>query len=197
MTTKNEQTTMKSSPLPLNPLNSLEDWRRAEPTAAMRAATLAAARRALVSRRQPPAWMPRWAAPFLTWLPSRPLVWAGVSSCVLGLVGTVAVFTLSLPQQIAGAAEFSSSAFVPLVPAERFEHALTQPAAAEGLSSTGQQEAGEAARQGPAWVVTTEMPAERLALLGLPYDPSDAGQRVRAELLVRPNGEVLAVRLIN
>ncbi|XHS79363.1 hypothetical protein ACFJGW_05155 [Burkholderiaceae bacterium UC74_6] len=191
----NKPTTMKSSPLPLNPLNSLEDWRRAEPTAAMQAATLAAARRALAQRRKLPTWLPRWLAPVVVWLPTRPLVWAGVSSCVLGLVGTVAVFTLSLPQQVAGAAEFSSSAFVPLVPAERFEHALTQPAA-DGLSSTGQQESGGQPREGRAWVVTTEMPAERLALLGLPYDPSDAGQRVRAELLVRPNGEVLAVRLV-
>jgi len=192
----NKPTPMKSPALPLNPLHSLEDWRRAEPPAALQAATLAAARRALARRRTLPAWLPQWAAPVLAWLPRRPLVWAGVSSCVLGLVGTLAVFTLSLPQPMAGAAEFSSSAFVPLVPAERFEHALSRPAA-DGSSPTGEQAlASSEPRQGRAWVVTTEMPAERLALLGLPYDPSDAGQRVRAELLVRPNGEVLAVRLV-
>ena len=174
---------MKSHPLPLNPLNSLEDWRRSEPTPAMQAATLAAARRAMARRRGVPAWLAR----VLSWLPSRPLVWASVTSCVLGLVGTVAVFSISLPQT--AQAEFSASAFVPLVSEERLEHALnetpTNPAA-EGQP-----------REGRAWVVTTEMPSERLALLGLPYDPSAAGQNVRAELLMRPNGEVLAVRLVH
>lgn len=190
---------MKPSPLPLNPLNSLEDWRRAEPSAAMQAATLAAARRALAQRRKLPAWLPAWAAPLVSRLPTRPLVWAGVTSCVLGLVGTVGVFTLSLPQQAANAAEFSASAFVPLVPQERFEHALSEPVAdgSSGRVDKIDPAATAQPREGRAWVVTTEMPAERLALLGLPYDPSDAGQRVRAELLVRPNGEVLAVRLIN
>ena len=182
----------KSSPLTLNPLHSLDDWRRAEPTAAMQAATLAAARRALAQRRKLPDWLPGWAGALAARLPTRPWVWAGVSSCVLGLAGTVAVFTLSLPPQVAGAAEFSPSAFVPLVSEERFEHALNQPA-----NEGREPRQPDQPREGRAWVVTTEMPAERLALLGLPYDPSDAGQRVRAELLVRPNGEVLAVRLIN
>ena len=48
----------------------------------------------------------------------------------------------------------------------------------------------------PAWLVRTELPGERLAALGLPYDPARAGDRVRAELLLHPSGEVLAVRLV-
>ena len=176
----------KSQPLPLNPLNSLDDWRRAEPTPAMEAATLAGARSAMARRRGLPAWLAR----VLSWLPSRPLVWASVTSCVLGLVGTIAVFSVSLPQT--AHAEFSASAFVPLVSDERLEHALSDtPADASSAAAQGQ------AREGRAWVVTTEIPSERLALLGLPYDPSEAGQRVRAELLMRPNGEVLAVRLVH
>lgn len=47
-----------------------------------------------------------------------------------------------------------------------------------------------------AWLVPTEMPAERLAALGLPYDPARAGEPVRAELLMRASGEVLAVRFV-
>ena len=176
---------MKSQALPLNPLTSLDDWRRAEPTSAMQAATLAAARRAMVRRRGLPAWM----AHLLDWLPSRPLVWASVTSCVLGLVGTIAVFSVSLPQT--AHAEFSASAFVPLVSDERLEHALSDVPQDASAPAQGQP------REGRAWVVTTEIPSERLALLGLPYDPSAAGQRVRAELLMRPNGEVLAVRLVH
>ncbi len=48
----------------------------------------------------------------------------------------------------------------------------------------------------PAWLVRTELPGERLAALGLPYDPARAGDSVRAELLMHPSGEVLAVRLV-
>jgi hypothetical protein len=47
----------------------------------------------------------------------------------------------------------------------------------------------------PAWVVRTELPRERLAELGLPYDPARAGDLVHAELLMHPSGDVLAVRL--
>jgi hypothetical protein len=47
-----------------------------------------------------------------------------------------------------------------------------------------------------AWLVSTELQGERLAALGLPYDPARAGERLRAELLLHPSGEVLAVRLV-
>jgi hypothetical protein len=48
----------------------------------------------------------------------------------------------------------------------------------------------------PAWLINTELRRDRLALLGLPFDPGRAGDSVRAELLVRASGEVLAVRLL-
>jgi hypothetical protein len=48
---------------------------------------------------------------------------------------------------------------------------------------------------GRTWVITTELPHSRLAALGLPYDPSRAGERVPAQLLMHSSGEVLAVRL--
>lgn len=47
----------------------------------------------------------------------------------------------------------------------------------------------------PAWVVHTELSRDRLASLGLPYDPARAGELVQAELLMHPSGDVLAVRL--
>ncbi len=51
------------------------------------------------------------------------------------------------------------------------------------------------AQAAPAWVVRTELPRERLAALGLPYDPARAGELVHAELLMHPAGDVLAVRV--
>lgn len=70
------------------------------------------------------------------------------------------------------------SGFVPVASPERFAE----------LWQGGAQAA-------PAWVVRTELPRERLAALGLPYDPARAGEPVRAELLMHPAGDVLAVRL--
>ncbi|GAP36704.1 hypothetical protein ISF6_2544 [Piscinibacter sakaiensis] len=69
------------------------------------------------------------------------------------------------------------TAFLPLGPSERW-------APAEGAART-------------AWLLPTELPRDRLALLGLPYDPARAGERVRAELLVDAQGEVLAVRVLD
>ena len=56
--------------------------------------------------------------------------------------------------------------------------------------------ADTAAGASPAWLVDTELPVERLAALGLPFDPARAGDSVRAEFLVHPSGELLAVRFI-
>lgn len=47
-----------------------------------------------------------------------------------------------------------------------------------------------------AWLVRTEMSPQQLVTLGLPFDPARAADRVPAEVLLRPNGELLAVRLI-
>lgn len=71
-----------------------------------------------------------------------------------------------------------ASGFVPVAAPERFD-ALW---------------AGDA-RTASAWLVHTELPREQLAVLGLPYDPARAGEPVRAELLMHPAGDVLAVRL--
>jgi hypothetical protein len=71
-----------------------------------------------------------------------------------------------------------ASGFVPVASPERFAELW--------------QGGAEAA---PAWVVHTELSRDRLASLGLPYDPARAGELVHAELLMHPSGDVLAVRL--
>lgn len=48
-----------------------------------------------------------------------------------------------------------------------------------------------------ATVVTTEFPRAFLAQWGLPVAPERAGEPVRAELLYSPDGEALAVRLLD
>jgi predicted anti-sigma-YlaC factor YlaD len=48
---------------------------------------------------------------------------------------------------------------------------------------------------GRTWLVSTELPHSRLAVLGLPYDPARAGERVPAQFLMHSSGEVLAVRV--
>jgi hypothetical protein len=47
-----------------------------------------------------------------------------------------------------------------------------------------------------AWLVRAELPRERLAEFGLPFDPARAGEPVHAQLLLRDSGEVLAVRVL-
>ena len=46
-----------------------------------------------------------------------------------------------------------------------------------------------------AWLVATEMSSGKLAALGLPYDPSRAGDRMPAQLVLQSSGDLLAVRL--
>jgi hypothetical protein len=75
-------------------------------------------------------------------------------------------------------ADIASLGFLPAASAERW------------LGQAG------GARAAPAWVVSAELPREQLVEFGLPFDPSRAADTVRAELLLRGNGEVMAVRLL-
>lgn len=98
------------------------------------------------------------------------LAWSGAATCALVLLASALL--MLLPQPEAAPAE----GFVPVAPAERWASARAA---------------------GPAWLVNAELPRERLAELGLPYDPARAGETVRAELLLHPAGDVLAVRFLN
>lgn len=107
---------------------------------------------------------------------AAPLAWSGAGVCALLLVAASALLMLEPPADMAP--QGYASDFVPLVPAERWS---------SYLRDSGQTRA---------WLVTTDMPRDRLALMGLPYDPSQAGDRVKAELLMHPSGDVLAVRFV-
>ena len=108
--------------------------------------------------------------------PGRPAArwaWSGAFACALLLVGSVALMLghPDTPQMASGGERMAG--FLPLVPEEDWP-------------------AGDA----PAWLVNTEIRRDRLVAMGLPFDPARAGDSVRAELLVRPSGEVLAVRFL-
>lgn len=124
------------------------------------------------------------------WTPGMGMV--AVALLAVLMVAWVGVRTVGSPVRVPSAAvgtgpasaapqealALSSSGFVPVVSAERF--AQLWPRGADAA---------------PAWVVSTEIPREQLAALGLPFDPGRAGEPVRAELLMHPSGDVLAVRL--
>lgn len=101
--------------------------------------------------------------------------WSGAAACALLLVGSV-LLMLGEPSSRGPATASGGegmAGFMPVVPQEDWP-------------------AGDA----PAWVVDTELRRDRLVALGLPFDPARAADSVRAELLVRPSGEVLAVRFL-
>lgn len=111
--------------------------------------------------------------------------WGGVSACALLLLASVWLMGLAggrgaVPgatiTPMAWPAPVRQTGFLPLVANDRWA----------ALAAEGE----------PAWVVRTELPADRLAAMGLPYDPAYASERVRAELLLHPSGDVLAVRFL-
>jgi hypothetical protein len=137
-------------------------------------------------RVQPPAglrerialrWLAAAAPRHHTWRP-RAWVWSGAAACALALAVSLLLLLVwpagPTPQALA---ERSSSGFVPLVSPERWRQ-LTADAAT------------------PAWLVSTEMPRERLAAIGLPFDPARAAEPVRAELLMHASGDVIALRVL-
>lgn len=135
--------------------------------------------------------MPQPAVPPAAVKPRRqPWAWpgaavAGMAAVALVLVGSVLLMLQTPPadqpnlqqqQQLAQASQgpgADGSRFVNLVPPERWPREASA-----------------------AWLVRTEIPSHRLAVLGLPFDPASAGQPVRAEMLMRASGEVLAVRFV-
>jgi len=104
------------------------------------------------------------------WL--RRLAWGS------GALGAAAVLLLSVvllldpPDGRAAPLAAAGSGFIPLVPESELRGAAV-------------------------WLQPAELPRERLALLGLPFDASRADELVRAELMLNPRGQVLAVRLLD
>lgn len=115
--------------------------------------------------------------PHATPQPHAGAAWWGAAACALLLVGSVVLMLDNPLNNPPGAPQAGGgermAGFMPLVPEEDWPR-------------------GNA----PAWLVNTELRRDRLVALGLPFDPARAGDSVRAELLVRPSGEVLAVRFL-
>lgn len=113
------------------------------------------------------------------WL--RRLAWGG------GALGATAALLLSAmllldPPGSSGSAQaapLAGSGFIPVVPEREFRAALS------------------ADRSAAVWLQPAELPRERLALLGLPFDAARADEPVRAELMLNPSGQLLAVRILN
>ena len=106
-------------------------------------------------------------------------VWAALASAVLLVLSTALLLTSAAtsPDSVERIAS-ARGAELPFVPV----------AGAEAWPAPG----GGAA----AWLIRAELPRERLAEFGLPFEPSRAGERVEAQLLLRDNGQVLAVRVL-
>ena len=140
------------------------------------AATLRAAAAELQAQQPPPALQARIRAalPRPVSRPARRVVWAwsgGAAFATVLLGSALMVLRPTPPLMVDDGLRFG--AFVRVAPDDHWP-------------------AGETA----AWLVRTELPSERLAALGLPYDPARAGDSVRADLLMHPSGEVLAVRFV-
>ncbi|SEL76700.1 hypothetical protein SAMN05216359_11650 [Roseateles sp. YR242] len=101
---------------------------------------------------------------------------AGPGLCAAALMACVGLLSLAPPGE-SGAVVARGSDFIVLVSAERWA------AYQSGGTNT-------------AWLVPTDVPRERLALLGLPYDPGAAAEPVHTELLIHASGDVLAMRVL-
>ncbi|HEY1394681.1 hypothetical protein [Roseateles sp.] len=143
-----------------------QDLRQRTPPFERDDAVLVAMRRQFAAR-QKAAKAGRW-----RWALAGPALCASVLVACVWLLG-------SAPPGESGATVMGNpgSGFIVLVSADRWA-------------------AFEKAGTGNAWLVPAEVPRERLALLGLPYDPADAAAPVRAELLVHASGDVLAMRVM-
>jgi hypothetical protein len=107
-----------------------------------------------------------------------PLEWSATAACVLVCVAVLGL--LSLPPRLAGGSQLQ------LQPLVRIDDG----AAFIALDSFARIEAEPDPR-----LVETELPRTMLAALGLPVTPENAGEAVRAEMLVGAGGEPLALRL--
>lgn len=131
---------------------------------------------------------------------AAPLAWGGALACVLVLLGAGWLMVQAPPglgtdTWLAETRPLRDTGFLPV--AEPARWAGVDAPGLDGRAAAGPGEAGTASHaMQAAWVVRTELPAERLALLGLPYDPGRAARPVRAELLLHASGDVLAVRVL-
>lgn len=111
----------------------------------------------------------------------RRAAWGGAGLGGAALLLALGLLLLEPPRLGAPLPAPRDSGFLPVVSAAEWQRAL----AAYG-------DGGEAA----VLLMPAELPRERLALLGLPYDPDRAAEPLRAELMLNPQGQLLAVRFL-
>lgn len=107
------------------------------------------------------------------------LAWGGGALGATAALLLAAMLLLDPPGTQTAHAAPAGSGFIPLVPEREFRAAL----------ATG--------RGAAVWLQPAELPRERLALLGLPFDAARADETVHAELMLNPSGQLLAVRILN
>lgn len=146
-----------------------QDLNQLQPPAALAPAVLMAVQQALAAApEQARGTQPAAAQPVPARLPTAG--WTAALACAAVVVLSV-VLMVGGPQDRPLRQGTAMAGFVPVVPQEQWP-----------------------VDEAPAWLVSTELRADRLAAMGLPFDPARAGDGVRAELLVRASGQVLAVR---
>ncbi len=107
-------------------------------------------------------------------LVDRWLAWPLALAAAIAVVAiAVRTFPAGDVSPVSAAAAGTPSRFMPVVPVEEIE------------------------RSSDAYVVPARLPRMALAQFGLPVDPARADDAVDAELLVRPDGAVLALRFVN
>lgn len=103
--------------------------------------------------------------------------WLAWPVALAASIGLVAVAVRQMPSDeiaaLPAATTSASSRFMPVVPVAEIE------------------------RSSDAYVVPARMPRMALAEFGLPVNPARAGEAIDTELLVRPDGAVLALRFVN
>ncbi|WP_457421890.1 hypothetical protein [Roseateles sp. P5_E7] len=146
------------------------EFARLRPDAEQDTGLLARLTQQLQARHAVDANEPRWL---------RRLAWGSGALGATAAVLLSAVLLLDPPDNRAASVVAAGSGFIPLVPEREFRAALA------------------AGRSAAVWLQPAELPRERLALLGLPFDAARADEPVRAELMLNPLGQVLAVRILN
>ncbi len=111
------------------------------------------------------------------WL--RRLAWGSGALGATAALLLSAMLLLDPPGTQTAQAAPAGSGFIPLVPEGELRQALA------------------VGRGAAVWLQPAELPRERLALLGLPFDAARADETVHAELMLEPGGQVLAVRILN
>lgn len=111
----------------------------------------------------------------------RRAAWGGAGLGGAALLLALGLLFIEPPRGALPVLPAHDSGFLPVVSAAEWQQAL---------ADYGDE--GEAA----VLLMPAELPRERLALLGLPYDTRRAAEPVRAELMLNPRGQLLAVRFL-